>query len=57
MSYFIQRLPSDLVFVIRDYVLSVDIKLGMLYEKYKIDEKFIKKRLMVFNSKKFGAYI
>ena len=51
MSYFISNLPCDLVVVIRDYVLSVDIKLKMLYEKYKIDEKFIKKKLTGFNSK------
>ena len=51
MAYFIQHLPGDLVTYIKDYVLSVDIKLEMLYDKYKIDEKFIKKRVMVFNSK------
>lgn len=51
MSYFVQRLPHDLVCVIRDFVLSVDIKLLLLYQKYEIDEKFIKKMLKSFNSK------
>lgn len=45
MSYFVSRLPNDLVGVIRDFVLSVDIKLLLLYQKYEIDEKFIKKML------------
>ena len=43
--YFIDRLPNDLVGVIRDFVLSVDIKLLLLYQKYEIDEKFIKKNV------------
>jgi len=51
MSYFVERLPDDLVCVIRDYVLSVDIKLLLLYQKYEIDEKFIKKMLREFSSK------
>ena len=51
MSYFVERLPDDLVCVIRDYVLSVDIKLLLLYQKYEIDEKFIKKMLREFCSK------
>jgi hypothetical protein len=55
MSYFVERLPDDLVCVIRDFVLSVDIKLSLLYQKYEIDEKFIKKMLKVFNSKQLEA--
>jgi len=55
MSYFVSRLPDDLVCVIRDYVLSVDIKLLLLYQKYEIDEKFIKKMLREFNSKQLEA--
>jgi hypothetical protein len=51
MYYFISRLPDEVVCYIKDYVLSVDIRLQMLYQKYNIDEQFIKKRLMVFNSK------
>jgi hypothetical protein len=50
MSYFISHLPYDLVCHIRDYVLSVDVKLELLYQKYNIDEAFIKKRLKIFNS-------
>lgn len=51
MSYFISQLPHDLVCHIKDYVLSVDIKLELLYQKYNINEEFIKKRLKVFTSK------
>lgn len=51
MSYFVECLPEELVCLVRDYVLSVDIKLLLLYQKYEIDEKFIKKMLMVFNLK------
>ena len=51
MSYFVSRLPNNLVDVIRDFVLSVDIKLLLLYQKYEINGKFIEKMLMVFNSK------
>ena len=55
MSYFVERLPEELVGVIRDFVLSVDIKLLLLYQKYEIDEKFIKKMLRVFNSNQLEA--
>ena len=55
MSYFIERLPEELVCVIKDFVLSVDIKLSLLYQKYEIDEKFIKKMLKGFNSKQLEA--
>jgi len=55
MSYFVSRLPDDLVGVIREFVLSVDIKLSLLYQKYTIDEKFIKKMLKGFNSKQLES--
>jgi hypothetical protein len=55
MSYFVSHLPDDLVCVIRDFVLSVDIKLSLLYQKYEIDEKFIKKMLKGFNSKQLES--
>lgn len=55
MSYFVERLPEELVRVIRDFVLSVDIKLSLLYQKYEIDEKFIKKMLKGFNSKQLES--
>lgn len=55
MSYFVERLPQELVCVVRDFVLSVDIKLLLLYQKYEIDEKFIKKMLKGFNSKQLEA--
>jgi Tfp pilus assembly major pilin PilA len=51
MSYFVERLPEELVGYVKDFVLSVDIKLLLLYQKYEIDEKFIKKMLKGFNSK------
>jgi len=55
MSYFVERLPEELVCVVKDFVLSVDIKLELLYQKYEIDEKFIKKMLKGFNSKQLEA--
>jgi hypothetical protein len=55
MSYFVERLPEELVCVVRDFVLSVDIKLSLLYQKYEIDEKFIKKMLKGFNSKQLES--
>lgn len=55
MSYFIERLPEELVGYVKDFVLSVDIKLELLYQKYEIDEKFIKKMLKGFNSKQLEA--
>ena len=55
MSYSVKRLPDDLISIIRDYVLSVDIKLSLLYQKYEIDEKFIKKMLKGFNSKQLES--
>lgn len=55
MSYFVERLPEELVCVVKDFVLSVDIKLSLLYQKYEIDEKFIKKMLKGFNSKQLEA--
>ena len=55
MSYFVERLPEELVCVVKDFVLSVDIKLLLLYQKYEIDEKFIKKMLKGFNSKQLEA--
>jgi len=55
MSYFIERLPEELVGYVKDFVLSVDIKLELLYQKYEIDEKFIKKMLKEFNSKQLEA--
>lgn len=55
MSYFVECLPEELVCLVRDYVLSVDIKLLLLYQKYEIDEKFIKKMLKGFSSKQLEA--
>lgn len=55
MSYFVERLPEELVGYVKDFVLSVDIKLSLLYQKYEIDEKFIKKMLRGFNSKQLEA--
>jgi len=55
MSYFVERLPEELVCVVKDFVLSVDIKLELLYQKYIIDEKFIKKMLKGFNSKQLES--
>lgn len=51
MSFFISNLPQELVNNIKEFVLSVDIRLEMLYQKYKIDEKSIKNILKSFNSK------
>ena len=55
MSYFVERLLEELVCVVKDFVLSVDIKLELLYQKYEIDEKFIKKMLKGFNSKQLES--
>ena len=51
MSHFITNLPQELVNYIKVFVLSVDIRLEMLYQKYKVDDKFIKKILASFTSK------
>ena len=55
MSYFIERLPGELVCIIRDFVMSVDIKLEILYQKYEFDEKYVRKMLRVFNSTQLEA--
>jgi len=51
MSHFITNLPQELVNYVKEFVLSVDIRLEMLYQKYKVDDKFIKKILASFTSK------
>ena len=50
-----ERLPGELVCIIRDFVMSVDIKLEILYQKYGFDEKYVRKMLRVFHSTQLEA--
>jgi len=50
MSFLINRLPYDLVQHIKDYVLSLDIRLDLIYQNHKMDEKKLQKILSTFSS-------
>lgn len=47
----IQRLPDDLVEKIKDFVLTPDIWLELIYQKYKLSKTKLKKMLSTFSSK------
>lgn len=54
MSYFISNLPTDIVSNIKEFVLSVDIRLELIYSKYKINYESLKEILKSFNSKQLA---
>ena len=47
----IQRLPIDLVEYIKDFVLTPETRLELIYQKYKLSKTKLKKLLSAFSSK------
>jgi len=47
----IQRLPIDLVEYIKDFVLTPETRLDLIYQKYKLSKTKLKKLLSAFSSK------
>lgn len=51
LDHLLNNLPSDILCLIKEYVLTPQIRLEMIYNKYKIDEIKFKKILSKFTSK------
>jgi len=51
MMHLINNLSDDLINYIKEYVLSKEVLLEIFYQKYKLNEKKLKKMLSLFTSK------
>lgn len=51
MLKFINNLPEELIHKIKEYVLSKEVLLKLFYQKHKLNEQTLKKKLSCFTSK------